>query len=263
MKRILLVLALVASSSMFAIAQTTATNFTATDCNGNTHTLFNKLDSGKVVVLVWVMPCSMCVSDGDAAYDAAQSFATSHPGKVLYYLVDDYGNTSCSSLAAWATSSGIGATNRTIFGNAGMLIDENDYGGTGMPHVTVIGGASHTIFFNQRNGSNNGPAIQAAIQQALGTTGIQQPSNNGNEVSIYPNPASDKISVSYSLTRAGEVHLEVINVNGAVVKTLSQKQASGQQSATIDFDVALAPGNYTLKLHSEGTSKVASFTVVK
>lgn len=263
MKSLLLAVAFLATGCVVATAQTTATNFIAADCNGNTHTLFNKLDSGKVVVLVWVMPCSMCISDGDAAYDAAQSFATSHPGKVLYYLVDDVGNTSCNTLAAWATSSGIGATNRTIFGNAGAVINENDYGGNGMPHVTVIGGANHAIFYNQRNGSNNGPAIQAAIQQALATTSIQQPSNPGNELSIYPNPATDKISVSYSLTRAGEVRLEVINVNGAVVKAFSQKQSSGRQTANIQFEDALVPGNYTLKLNSEGTSKVASFTVAK
>ena len=257
MKSLLLVFALLMFGSTVATAQTTATNFTATDCSGNNHTLFNKLDSGKIVVLVWVMPCSMCISDAKAAYDAVQSFASSHPGKVLYYLADDVGNTPCSSLAAWATSNGIGTTNRTIFGNGGAVINENNFGGSGMPHVTVIGGANHAIFYNQRNGSNNGPAIQSAIQQALTTTSVQEASHAGDEVSIYPNPASDMISVSYSLARAGHVRIEVFNVNGSVVKTFSQEQTSGRQSATIHFDGVLVPGYYTLKLYSEGTLKAS------
>lgn len=50
---------LLSLSILFAIAtfsQTTATDFTAEDCDGNVVSLFSELDEGKVVVIAWVMP---------------------------------------------------------------------------------------------------------------------------------------------------------------------------------------------------------------
>ena len=144
--------------SIPGFGQTTATNWTANDCDGVSHTLFNTLDSGKIVVLTWIMPCGMCDAGAKQAYDAAQSFATSHPGKVAYYLIDDFGNTSCAQIATFATSNNIGPANLTMFDNTGIPIDEDDYGGSGMPHVAVIG-PDHQIYFNKLNG-------QAADQAA-------------------------------------------------------------------------------------------------
>lgn len=124
MKKSIVTLALLVSGSLATSAQTTATDFTATDCSGNVHTLFSDLNSGKIVVMVWVMPCGSCISDAKAAYDAVQTFATSHPGKVLYYLADDFGDSNCATLTSWANSYGIGAANRAIFSNSGNTIDE-------------------------------------------------------------------------------------------------------------------------------------------
>lgn len=60
-------------------AQTTASDFTATDCSSMSHNLYTELNAGKVVVISWVMPCSACVGGATAASNAVQSFATSHP----------------------------------------------------------------------------------------------------------------------------------------------------------------------------------------
>src|SRR4051812_39968068 len=102
MKKALLAVSIFLLNGIMAYSQTTATDFTAADCSAVNHSLFTELNAGKVVVLVWVMPCGACVSDAKAGYDAAQSFAISNPGKVLYWMSDDAGNTACSSLSSWA-----------------------------------------------------------------------------------------------------------------------------------------------------------------
>ena len=76
-------------ATVFCTAQT-ATDFTADDCNGTSHNLYSELDDGNVVVLCWVMPCGPWFLGAEYAQNAVQSFNISHPGKVKYYIVDDY-----------------------------------------------------------------------------------------------------------------------------------------------------------------------------
>ena len=92
-----------------------ATDFTTDDCNGVTHNLFDSLDAGNVIVIAWVMPCSPCATYSMPAYSAVQSFSSSHPGRVHFYMADDYANTSCSSLSSWGNNYNM--PNSTFFFN--------------------------------------------------------------------------------------------------------------------------------------------------
>ena len=260
MKKYLLSTALLISS-FIAFGQTNAPNFTAADCNGLSHTLYDKLDSGKIVVLVWVMPCSYCISDAIAAYDAVQSFSTSNPGEVLYYLVDDFGQTSCTSLSSWANNNGIPSKNISIFKNAGVPIDENAYGGSGMPHVVVIGGSDHKIYLNIKNSSNNYTVIQNAITEALaGTTATKDLGTDLLDVVIKPNIIKDRLTFEYVLNNASDVKIRITDLAGVVLKTLSYaKQNTGKYSNVIDIN---APeGMYLLQLQAGDKTKVVKFSI--
>ena len=262
MKKILLSALTLLLPGIIAFSQTTATDFTATDCSSVSHTLFTELNAGKVVVLVWVMPCGSCISDAKAGYDAAQSFATSNPGKVLYWLSDDVGNTTCPTLSAWANTNSIGPANLIVFGNANDTINEAGYGGTGMPHVVVIGGTNHHIFYNQKNGSNDGTAITNAITQALATVGVSRVANSNNELKLFPNPAKNKITINYFLEQAAAVSVEIYNVIGVKVKaTIPLKQFPGQNSIVVNFENKLPNGIYMLRLNTESASQTIKFTI--
>jgi hypothetical protein len=240
MKKIVTTLALVCAA-LTMHAQTTATDWTAADCNSTSHTLFNELDNGKIIVLVWVMPCGMCNSGAKQAYDAAQSFASTNPGQVLYYLVDDQGAT-CASLSSFATSNTIGPNNLTTFSNTGNVIDEADFGGSGMPHVVVMGGANHQIYFNKVNGqAADQPGITAAINTAIGALSVE---NVANEIAftVSPNPAVTSIVIENSTPVAV---VTITSLNGQVVKNHSF--SNGKMNPVINLS-DMATGVYMVKI---------------
>lgn len=255
MKRIILTSLLSITAFTAINAQTTATNWTATDCNSTSHTLFNELDNGKIVVMVWVMPCGACVGGASAAFNAVQSFASSHPGKVVYYIADDLGDATCSDLNTWITSSSIGDISKmTVFGNSGNVIKESDFGGTGMPHVVVMGGTDHKIYYNKKNGATNDLAgIKGAINAALTPAGISA-IENAVGFSISPNPVSATFTVNYAKPVE---NVKVLSVSGQVIKEANF--TGGAINPSIDL-AGVAAGIYSVTItdnegHS-GTMKI-------
>lgn len=244
MKKILIAVSLILASFGMTNAQTTATNWTAQDCGSTNRTLFTELDNGKIVVLVWVMPCGSCINGAKAAYNAAQSFATSNPGRVLYYLADDLGDASCSDLSTWITSNSIGnLSNMTLFGNAGNVIKESDFGGTGMPHVVVIGGTDHKIYYNKKNSATNDQSgITTAISSAISATTSIASTSNEVKLSISPNPVHEIVTISSTKTIEKIV---VLSVTGEVIKEVNFANGKTTQSITLS---GIAAGIYTIKV---------------
>jgi hypothetical protein len=235
MKKICILIALLASA--IVQAQTAGKNWTATDCNGGNHTLYDDLDKGKVVVMVWVMPCDYCTPGTKAVLDAVQSYNTSNPGKVLLYLIDDFGNSNCISLSAWLKGNNINA-NITMFDNAGYVINQDDFGGSGMPHITVVAGAGRKIYYNEWNAAtNNVTAIKQGIFDAIGGLGISE-NTQQQSFSIYPNP------VTGILTIASVVPVKIVTIislTGAEVKR--ETYINGRTNPTINMD-GIANGTY-------------------
>lgn len=248
MKKIFTAAALMLAAT-WANAQTTATNWTAPDCNSISHNLFSELDSGYVIVFVWVMPCGSCVNGATAAYNAAQSFATSHPGKVRYYLADDLGDYSCTNLASWITSNSIGSlSNITIFSNAGNVIPESNFGGSGMPHVVVMAGGDHEILYNKKNSATNDqPGITAAISTGLNTLNTKNVA--ATPFIFTPNPAGDLLNIRYAQPIT---HFTLTAVNGQVVKNIDFEK--GKLNPVINL-VGVPAGVYYLRA-TDATGKI-------
>lgn len=259
MKKYLSIVLFLLTMGTTSFGQTYATDFTATDCNSVSHSLFSELNNGKIIVLVWIMPCGSCISDAIAAYDAVQSFAVSHPGKVKMYLIDDFGNASCATLGAWATTNGV--TPDAIFDNVGVLINENDYGGGGMPHVVVVGGVDHKIFFNVKDGSNNQIPITNAINEAINPTGIGEANQIIENLQLFPSPANEKLTLNYNMNTSGEVKVSITNIQGAVIKGISlPKQNAGSHTMNIDLS-SIGNGVYFLELNAAEKKQVSKFTI--
>jgi len=202
---------MLALSFLTSKAQSTATDFQVKDCAGINRHLFAELDAGKVIVLSMVHPCVSCVAPTKTAIDVVNTFANSHPARVLFYLTDDVGNTPCNSLNSWASTYGISGV--TILSDPS--ITQADYGSSGMPKILVLGGSTHKVLLNQDNGINSND-LTAAIQSALLLSGLknaQQPI----AYHLYPNPATDKMLVDIELPVMTYVKYELIDVLGNVV----------------------------------------------
>jgi|GEM_PF-2902898 len=135
-------------------------DFTAVDCDGVTHNLYNELDANKIIVIAWVMPCSSCITDPVDALNIVQSYSSTHPGRISFYLADDYADQDCATIDGWA--SWYGLSSATSFSDPNLTMV--NYGVGGMPKIVVIAGANHFIYFN-KNETTVG--FKDAIDQAL------------------------------------------------------------------------------------------------
>lgn len=242
----------------FGFAQT-ATNFTVNDCAGNSHTLFTELDAGKVIVMCWVMPCATCIAPASADASAVQSFASSHPGRVKFYILDDTGGSSCNTLTSWQSTNSI--TSDATFQNAGNVIKMTDYGTAGMPKTVVLGGTTHTVFYNV-NGTVTSTGLQTAITNALNsTTGIQEQGATLTSLNLYPNPADIRTEISYSLGTASEIKIDIYNVVGEKIATVfSGQQGQGEHNMAVDTQ-KLSSGIYFIKFSGGNEEKTIKLSV--
>src|ERR1039458_4474951 len=105
MKKLLVLFSLFFFTGGLAYAQTTAQDWTKTDCDGNTHTLYNDLDNGKVVLMQYdMMNCTYCTA---AAYNTDQifkDFGVSDPGRVLMYSMGYSDATVCNDMKSWKST---------------------------------------------------------------------------------------------------------------------------------------------------------------
>ena len=241
------------------LAQTTATNFVTNDCNGVTHHLFDSLDAGNVIVIAWVMPCAPCATDAMPAYSAAQSFSSSHPERVHFYMADDYANTSCSSLSSWGNNNNM--PNSTFFSTSD--INMNDYGTHGMPKVVVLGGTNHTIYFNQNESHINWIGVQTAISNALGTLSVikEQPKRNF-ALTSFPNPTKGLLNISYTIHQEENISFSVVDILGESVLTINDNSLKtiGENKKIIDIS-KLNSGVYFLTVSSSYSREILKFVV--
>jgi len=254
MKKYILKSLLVLFVANVSFAQTTATNFTTNDCNGVSHHLFDELDNDKVIVIAWVMPCVSCATYAGYASDAVQTFATSHPGRVKYYLSDDYGDNTCSYLAGWAANYNL--ITDANFSDA--LLDMSDYGTDGMPKIVVLGKNTHTIYYNKNDNKTTQIGVENAITLALtSSTGIDEQAENNLNLTAYPNPTTGIINVEYNSQTP--VQFDVINMLGENV--LSQN-TNNTKNTTIDVS-SLTKGLYFLQMTTDSKTTSLKFTMNK
>lgn len=235
-----------------------ATNFNCNDCNNVNHDLFTELDGGKIIVIAWVMPCTSCIGGALAAYSTVQNYQSSHPGRVIFYLVDDYANTSCSTLSSWANNNGMSSV--TSFSNA--TIKMSDYGTDGMPKVVVLGGNSHTVYYNQNNNLIKEGGISTAIDQALleSTNGLSYETQK-KVFDFYPNPSSEQLKIVLNYA-SPKVKLVLKNIHGQVLSTIYEGEKSTFLNEIIFPTDELSNGTYFIHYSDDKINQVKQLTIL-
>lgn len=255
MKNLILLLLFVLNYTVYS--QNNATDFTTEDCNGVMHNLFDSLDAGNVIVISWVMPCGPCATYTLPAYNAVQTFSSTHPGIVDFYLVDDYANTPCSSITNWATNYNMPI--HTAFSSP--AINMLDYGSLGMPKVIVLGGGGHTVFYNENDDKINYAAVEMAINNALTPSFVSNISNS--PMYVFPNPASKTLNIS--LTEDKFINLKTVDITNIYGKAIESYSFENLQYAldNLKIDIShLHNGTYFLSFSSEKNKTVTKFVVL-
>jgi len=240
-------------------AQTTATDFTANDCNGTSHTLFSELDAGKIIVAAFVMPCGSCSAPSLAAYNAVQSFAASHPNTVYFYLVDDEANTTCSNLTSWGNTNSMPLA--TKFSD--LAFNMADYGTPGMPKIVVLGGANHGIVYNKNSGVST-IGVQNAINGLLSLSTPVINEIGSLNLKVIPNPVVSDFQIDYSLEKNSDVLIELFSLAGESLLQVNEKnQSSGNHSISLANKISLKNGMYVIKFTTDKHSQSINFIVEK
>ena len=245
-------------------SQTYATNFVEEDCDGVTHDLFDELDNGNVIIISWVMPCGPCATYSFPAYNAVQSFNTSHPGKVHFYIADDYANSACGLLNNFANNYSM--SNSTIFTSSNITM--SDYGVDGMPKVVVLAGNDHLVYLNKNDDKINYSDVHAAISNALadGISSFNDSKANTFEISklkAFPSPASDNITLSYNLKKQDIINIQLIDILGKqTIIIKDQIQNPGINSVDINTE-KYSNGNYFIKITSGASHQTINFIIEK
>ncbi|MBW7912810.1 MAG: T9SS type A sorting domain-containing protein [Taibaiella sp.] len=217
--------------------------------------------------MAWIMPCLTCIAPVKTAYNIAKSYNNkpAYSGKVKFYLIDDYADHSCTYLSNWAANNNIGPDILTVFDNApgGTVIKEDDYGGTGMPHIAIVGGADHRIFFNKHNFDADDPAgIESAIYHALTPASVTTITESQLGTVIFPNPAGNTLSIKYNLDNSAQVSFEIIDIIGKRVFYSSTTSSQGINNETIDIG-HLTGGTYFMHIKRDNQKEVLKFNTIK
>lgn len=122
-------------------------------------------------------------------------------------------------------------------------------------------------FLNQAN-NNNGPVLHVWIAMADGTT-MPLPIHVGVEsllktkgLSVFPNPASEKITLSGELNRTSPVYYHVLNAQGRLVESGSVQSSNTSNLLQLQLE-NYAAGVYVLEVNNGQLSEKLIFSVFK
>ena len=205
MKAIVFLMLLIGLNINGMAQKTTAQDWTRTDCDGNTHSLFGYLQGGQIVMMQFdMMNCIYCTTAATYTDKIYQRFNISHPGKLVMVSMGYTNSTVCSDMQAWKNKYGF--TFHTIEKCPNELAY---YGNMGMPTIVIAAGWSHKIFYYKEGfQASDTTAINAALNSALVVSGIQPETEpSSSHITLEPNPASSMLTISLGEQKAEQVVL--------------------------------------------------------
>jgi hypothetical protein len=246
MKTQLIILLAFCQLSISSFGQSTATNFTQNDCNGNPQDLFADLDAGHAVVLYYYMPnCATCPPPAEAIQDMANNINAVCPDLVKGYAFSYLNNTPCSYTASWVSGNGLPLY--APMDNGAYQVAY--YGGFGMPTVVLVGGgASHDVLFVTQNWlDSDTTTMRDLILNMSCVAGTEELLNVNSTLQIFPNPAVNEVNITFNISNDENVFFELQDITG---RTIIEKYEVENNNGQIQHSMNLAgipDGNYFIK----------------
>ncbi|HKR05289.1 MAG TPA: T9SS type A sorting domain-containing protein [Bacteroidia bacterium] len=239
---------------MFAVtiskAQTNAMQLSGMDCDGNFHDLFADLDAGKAVLLHFFMPnCGACPPPAQKIEAMANNILTVHPGMITAYAMPFNNTTTCAATSSWVSTSGL--TLYMPFDSGATQVAY--YGGFGMPTVVLLGGTNHRVMFSTLSFSTSDTTIMRDSILALlnSPTGIADLPGVVTSLEVFPNPATDNVTINLDLKGETALHIDITDISGKQIAVIMNEIRTGIVSK--QFSTAALPnGNYLVRLQMNG-----------
>lgn len=83
-----------------------------------------------------------------------------------------------------------------------------------------------------------------------------------NQITLFPNPAQQSTALSVTLSRAGEIQVNVTDMQGRIVKSVSKEGIAGTQKIEIGTN-DLAAGLYLIQVQADGQISNEKLSVIK
>ena len=133
----------------------------------------------------------------------------------------------------------------------------------GNPNQVQWGSVKH--LFGGGSANNLDIMIFPVIDITSSSTGINNYVAHGGLklYAAYPNPANSTININFSLDKSSTVEIEIFDITGKVVKTISNNNlASGANSIGVDVST-LEAGSYLYSINANGNKMFSKFVVTK
>jgi hypothetical protein len=242
MKKILFTLtAILLTLISLTKAQTTAMDFTQTDCGGTDHQLDSELDAGNVIILEYMMlNCAPCVTGTQAMEAIVKPYELSHPGRVHLYSIAFLNSYTCEQINQWKKDFDF---KHPAFSQGEAQVAY--YGGMGMPTLVIVGTNEHKVFYKSIGYTS---AVDANIREALDSALLYTPSGIDDHLfsrnfKVYPTLFTDRLYVETSEAGA-KSELVISDIFGRQVMN-SYVPESGRASIAVSM---LPKGIYFARL---------------
>ncbi|MEA3443636.1 MAG: choice-of-anchor J domain-containing protein [Bacteroidota bacterium] len=288
-KNLLLILAIIFSVSVFAQQRTMnveinknpvfksidalAIDFTATDLNGNSHTLYDYLDSGKTVIIdlfaTWCSPCWSYAQNG-ALEDVYNAYGPNGTDEMMVFSIETDPTTDTSelynsTLGNWTTGVSYPIINDDIIGGNFsqayypyiiMICPNGDWFEAGQGITAYYTAAEYYAMIGNCVGPNDPPNADFIVPGgALGigdnvtftdnSMGIPT-SWDWTFVDGTPSTSTDQNpTVTYAAAGTYDVTLIATNANGASTPVTKQVTIQGAAQG-LSFEDGLIPADWTL-----------------
>jgi len=99
------------------------------------------------------------------------------------------------------------------------------------------------------NGNESGDKVKTYSVTISSPLGIEPANEKSNALTVFPNPATNNVQLSYFLNETGKVSGKLFDLNGKFICDLfSEVQSAGKQSVGSYLPIGLNAGMYLVKL---------------
>lgn len=230
--------------------QETAMDFDQADCAGMQHHLFAELESGKVVILEFVMlNCAPCITATKSLEKIIGAYSAEDKERIELYSMGFLNAYTCPQMNAWRTNNNF---SHEVFTGGEQQVAY--YGGMGMPTIVVLGSNQHKVYYKTSGYTPAlDPQIRTAIDSALtySALGIRETLSR-ESFNVYPTISSGDFTINVKNVPENSV-VTIFNITGNAVTSLPVGQngkftIKGGQMPAGFYIARLKTGN----IYSEG-----------